>query len=262
MDFSLLLKVQGFVSALLFITAVVFWYKIKNGKLLKCKRVVNFALMISFVLLIKALNILPDPGNGRMILQHLFQTVIALGLFFEARKIYNQNFFQRKEELKELARNPLQDDFAKVIVEPELRKLGGLRKLIKKEHEELDKKMDDLEKRESKLLETKEEIETEKERIEELKKELDKKEKRFKILDKDLEKRNKNVKKKEKNYGKKEEVLIKKRKEIAQLKKEMEEEKKEVDKQIRTLNLLEEDLKDQKEDIQIEQKKLKELKAC
>ena len=59
MDFQLLLYTQGFIIAIIFTIAVILWYRINNENptLYKCRHAINFILMITFILVIKAFRV-------------------------------------------------------------------------------------------------------------------------------------------------------------------------------------------------------------
>ena len=104
MDLITLLYVQGFVVAVIFSIAVVLWYRINNENptLYRCRYAVNFILMIAFILIIKAFRILPDPQNIRYLLQHFLTAIVAIGFFFEIKKVYKKNLLRRRNELEQV----------------------------------------------------------------------------------------------------------------------------------------------------------------
>jgi len=262
MDFKILVYIQRFIVVAVFTAATIIWYNINNERptLYKCRHAVKFILMMTFILVIKAFSILPDPQNIRLLLQHLLTTVIAIGFFFEIKKVYKKNILRRKKEIEQVVENPVKKEVHKEIIRPELKRLGGLRKLILTENEKLEKKKENLEEWEDKLGDLKDDLEIEKEKLKDLNKEIKLKEKELQKMDEHLQTRHKKVEKKEKNYGKKELKLKEKLNEIKEVNQKIEEERKDIDKKVDTMKLLEEDIKDKKEDIVREKKKLEELK--
>lgn len=266
MDFNILLQVQGFVIVAIFTIAVILWYRVSNENptLYKCRHAINFILMITFILVIKAFSVLPDPQNIRYLLQHFLTAIVALGFFFEIKKVYKKNILRRKKELDQImnldVENPVKKELNREIIKPELKRLAGLRKLIIDENDALEKKKEKLEKWEDKLGDLRDDLELEKNRLTDSNKELRDREKELKNLEKELSERKEKVEKKEQTYGKREQKLVEKREEIKKVNQQIEEEKKDIEKTVNTMKLLEEDIKDKKSDIVEEQKKLEELK--
>ncbi|MBL7100936.1 MAG: hypothetical protein ISS23_03220 [Nanoarchaeota archaeon] len=266
MDFKILLYIQGFIVAIIFTIAIVLWYRINNENptLYKCRHAINFILMLALVLVIKAFRIMPDPHSIRLILQHFLTTAIAIGFFFEIKKAYKKNWSRRKKELDQImnldVENPIKEELNREVIKPELKRLGGLRKLIQEENEKLEKKKEKLEEWDDKLGDLKDDLEIEKEKLTKLRKELKFRENELKDSEESLGTKEKKLEKKEKTHKKREQKLKEKRNEIQQINKKIEEEEKDIDKKMKTMKLLEEDVNDKKEDMVREQKKLEELK--
>ncbi len=266
MDFTIIFYISGFCVAALFTIATIIWWKINNENptLYKCRHALNYILLIAFIFMVRAFRIIPDPQSIRLMLQHLLLALVALGFFFEIKRIYKKNLIKRKKELEQVinldVENPLKDELSREVIKPELKKLEGLRNLIQNENKILEQKKAKLEKWEDKLEDLNNELTLEKRKLIQLNKELKAKEKELKNMDVSLENRKRKVEQKEKNYRKKEDKLKKKRDEIKKISSMIEDEKRNIEKKIKKLKLIEADIKDQKEDIKREQKKLKELK--
>ncbi|MBU4501625.1 MAG: tektin family protein [Nanoarchaeota archaeon] len=260
MDYTLLLYLQRFIVATLFAAAVFLWYKISNENpaLYKSRHAIKFVLMVAFILIIKALLVLPDPGNVRFILQHLLMSVLALGFFFEIKKVYKKNIAIRKKEIKI---DNMETELVQKTPVLKPKRSEGLKNLIQQHKDrKLEKKTEKLEQWEDKLGDLKDDLGIEKEKLLRLNKELEVKEKQLSLFEGSLSTREKKLQKKELVHGKKEEELKQKTEEIHSIKNKIKEEQKDIDRKIKTMSLLEEDIKDKKEDIQIEQKKLEKLK--
>jgi len=255
MNLKILLYSQGFIVIIIFTAAVLIWRNINNENptLYKCRHAINFILMITLVLVIKGLSILPDPGNIRILFQHALTAIISFGFFIEAKKVYKKSFLRRKKELEQVVNldveNPIKEEINREIIKPELKKLDKLKKDIFDENQKLNRRKEKLEKWNDKLSDLKYELKGEKENLLQLKRDLDFKQKEIKSLEESLDKKEKTVGKKEADYGKKEQKLKQKRNELKEIKQHIKEERDDIDRKIKTMDLLEKDIKDKKNDL-------------
>ena len=147
------LILQRIVVVLLFLIAMVIWYKAKRRgalNLFKSRRVMDFSLLITIPILIGFLYFIP--GNISVILESGAMFVVLLFLFAELHSVYAHNENMRAKELGELAEepreHPIKLEFAREIVKPEIAKLERKRKELDSEKEDLNLMNENLDVRE------------------------------------------------------------------------------------------------------------------
>jgi len=134
-DLSLIITAQRYVVAILFLVVAIYWGRLKGiglGSLFKNVLVVNLILFLGLPFIISVVPLIPkDVG---LLIEVLGVFVLALVLFVVTFKDFKFTDTKRKKQLTELIekpRHPIALEFARKIVEPEIKLVNRERRKLR-----------------------------------------------------------------------------------------------------------------------------------
>ena len=192
-----LLTAQRYLVALLFIIIAIIWYRLKRAgieSLFKSTTAINLTLLLGLPFIISLLPNIPSQISNMIEVSGVF--ILALILFIFSLRDFHTIDTTRKKQLMELLekpKHPVALEFARKIVEPEIKLLKKERKnllqyekdiqeKIRKREQELDTKIKGQSAKEGKFNLSKIEIEEESKILKEQKKLLEKEKKELENL--------------------------------------------------------------------------------
>ena len=146
MALSDFILIQQYITILLLVAAAVFWHRLRQEtdlSQLRAHRVYSMTLLLTLPFLINVMTFIPDPIAA--LLNHILFLLIFVVLAVRSMKSYRSAFAERKEALRELyedaGKHPIRLEFARHIVEPEMKKTFALKEKLALEKREVQMKM-------------------------------------------------------------------------------------------------------------------------
>jgi len=146
-NLDIIFTTQRIVVAVLFLAVSYYWFTLKREgieDLFRKPIIINLLLFLAFPFIIIAIPSFKE--NHRLLIEFVGILIVSLVLFGINFKEFRKTDKKRKKELKELfeekkPKHPIALEFARKIVDPEIKKLRSEEKRIKNYERKIDRKI-------------------------------------------------------------------------------------------------------------------------